>query len=430
MQNLNSRFRLQSRIANMLIIIAIIGSLAYGLFIWLVINKFEHAMFSTLSGHEIDEILIGLELDSVMTLPDTAAMKGYLRSQQQQKPIPDFLTQLEPGVYSDISHDDKIHQVTVMDIQGDRLYLYFDVTHISGYSTVLMIMLLGGGVLSSVALVVTGLWFSRKFLQPVSALAEQLANINPTDRNVRFEPQYRDYEVGLIARSMDQFMDRMDDFVEREQSFTSAVSHELRTPVTVLATATELLEMDEQLSERQHATLRRIKKTTTQMSDIIESLLFFARHENDTFDHTIPPISVNALVDELLEEYQRRAVVKKLDIEIRPHAELLVKIPESHLTIMIGNLVQNAINHTQQGHIIINILPNGFSVEDTGEGIHREEIKHIIKRGYHSSNSPGCGLGLYLVTNLCRHYELNLEIFSTPGSGSIFSIHFPDMTLS
>jgi len=430
LQNPSSQYRLHSRIANILIIVAIIGSLTYGVFIWLVINKFEDAMFATLTGHEVDEILISLKMDSAMRLPQTAAMKGYLRSQQQQKPVPDFLSRLEPGVYSDIRDGDKIHQVTVMDIQDDRLYLHFDVTHITGYSTVLMLLLLGGGVLSLVALVTSALWFSRKFLQPVSALAEQLAKINPTDRNVRFEHQYRDYEVGLIARSMDQFMDRMDDFVEREQSFTSAVSHELRTPVTVLATATELLEMDEQLSERQHATLRRIKKTTTQMSDIIESLLFFARHENDTFDHTIPPISVNALVDELLEEYQRRAVVKKLDIEIRPHAELLVKIPESHLTIMIGNLVQNAINHTQQGHIIINILPNGFSVEDTGEGIPNEEIKHIIKRGYHSSNSPGCGLGLYLVTNLCRHYDLKLEIFSTPGTGSIFSIHFPSITLS
>ncbi|MBC8210171.1 MAG: HAMP domain-containing histidine kinase [Gammaproteobacteria bacterium] len=425
MLNFNNRFRLHRRIANLLIIIAIIGSLAFGLFIWLVINKFEHAMFSTLSGHEIDEILIAFDTEDEIKMPNTAAMKGFLLSQQQKIPIPDFLKRLEPGVYNDIRDGDRIHHVTVMEIQSDRLYLYFDVTHISSYSTILLMLLIGGGVLSSAVLVFSGLWFSRKFLQPVSSLAEQMANINPTDRNVRFEQQYGDYEVGLIARAMDQFMDRMDDFVEREQSFTSAVSHELRTPVTVLATATELLEMDEQLSERQHATLKRMKKTTRQMSETIESLLFFARHERDTFDNTIPPISVNALFNELIEEYQRRAQDKKLTVELRPHAELLVKIPESHLTIMVGNLVQNAINHVQQGCIYINILPNGFSVEDSGEGIPGEEIEHIIKRGYHSPDSPGCGLGLYLVTSLCRHYELKFEIFSTPGTGSIFSIHFP-----
>lgn len=421
------RYSLHSRIAAMLIIIAALSSIFYAIFINVIIDKLEDAMLATLVGHEIDEIVIDLAENPDTKLPKTASLNAYLLSRDKQSPIPGYLKDLEPG--SKITVGEKTFHVAILDLQDDRMYLSFDITHLSKYGNVLLILLIGGGILTAILLLFSGIWFSRKFLLPVSTLAEEVANIKPNDRNVRIEEKYRDYEVGLIAKSIDQFMDRMDDFVEREQSFTAAVSHELRTPVAVISTATELLEMNGSIVEKQRGALQRIKTSTKYMQGVIESLLFFARQANGSDEKTIPEILINAVITDILKDYVMTAKEKNLLLRFKSSSNLLVRIPENHLAIIVGNLVQNAINNTAEGEVCVTVLRHGFSVSDTGKGIETNDIDHIVERCYHSPDSAGCGLGLYLVSNICSHYNLKLEIESSVGSGSKFSVKFPGYML-
>ena len=384
---------------------------------------------ATLIGHEAAEIATELALDPALKLPKTDSVNAYLLSRDNLDPIPDYLRGLAPNVYNRVSVGEKTYQFSIIDLNDDRLYLVFDTSGISKQRTILLILLIGGGLLSTGIMVISGFWLFKKYLLPVSNLASELADFNPGDRKVRLGGKYQGYEVGMIARSFDEFMSRMDDFVEREQSFTAAVSHELRTPVSVISTATDLLEL-RGIEDKQKGPISRIKSSTRYMAKVIESLLFFARNTNEALEKTLPEMSLHEIFSDVMKLYEAPASDKKLTLKYKCKSRIKVRMSENHLEIILGNLIRNAIDNTDSGEIKVSLFENGFSVIDTGYGIDADEIDLIAKLNYHGQYSQGSGLGLYLVSNICNIYGLTLEIESTVGKGSEFKVIFPESLIS
>jgi signal transduction histidine kinase len=393
-----------------------------------ILDRLESAMLATLLGHELDELVVELSQNPEAPMPETASVKAYLLSREHLKPIPDYLRSLSSNVYHKMRVGEEIYQIAIVDLTDDRMYLSFDVTAMSKNQSILLVLLVGGGLLSTIILVVSGFWLFRKFLLPVSDLAEEVSGIDPNDRNIRIEDKYLHYEVGLIAHSIDQFLDKLDDFVEREQSFTAAVSHELRTPVAVVATATDLLEVKGVTGEQQEV-INRIKESTTYMANVIEALLFFARDTRQSIDKTMPEISLAGIFIKVLRSYKAAASEKKVHLRIKIKTRLKVRMSESHVEIILGNLIRNAIDNTDAGEVKVTIFEKGFSVKDSGRGIEPDDIELIVKRSHHSADSSGFGLGLYLVKSICDIYELKLEIESEVDEGSEFLIYFPENML-
>jgi signal transduction histidine kinase len=305
----NPNYKLHSRVTISLLVIAIISSITYLTVVAVVLDKLENAMLATLLGHELEELVVDLWQDPEAVMPDTASVKAYLLSREHLKPIPDYLGNLSSDVYHKMPVGEKIYQVAIVDFNDDRLYLSFDVTTISKNRSILLMLLIGGGLITTIVLIVSGFWLFRKFLLPVSDLAHEVSSIDPNDRQVRIEDKYRDYEVGLIAGSIDLFLDRLDDFVEREQSFTAAVSHELRTPVAVVATAIDLLELKGVTAEQQDI-INRIKESTTYMASVIEALLFFARGTRKIVEKTLPEIGLHNVFLKVLKNIEELASEK------------------------------------------------------------------------------------------------------------------------
>lgn len=259
----------------------------------------------------------------------------------------------------------------------------------------------------------------------MSDLAERVSNIDPNERNIRIEDNYRGYEVGLIAQSVDEFLRRLDEFVEREQSFSAAASHELRTPIAVVATATDLLEL-KGLTGEQQKVINRIKESTSYMTNVIEAHLFFARGSHDTFEKTLPELSLASVIIKVLRSYKEEASAKNLKFRVKFKSRLKARMSESHMEIMLGNLIRNAIANTDAGYIKVTLLENGISVKDTGVGMEPEEVELFVKPGHLSPNISGFGLGLYLVKSISKAYGLRCEVESTVGKGTEFLVYFPE----
>ena len=416
-----SRFNLQSRVIFVSITFAIISAIIYLILTTVIVKKLESTMLETVVSHEIDELVVELATDPDAILPKTASVSAYLLSRDHLEPIPDEIKFLSINSYSEIRIADRIYQAKIVAFNDDQLYVIFDVTDVSRYLSLLLIMLISGGVISVFLLIVFIIWFFRKHLSPISSLAKDVANLNPNEPDVRMGSKYRGYEVGLIAHSIDQFMDRLDDFVEREQSFTAAVSHELRTPVSVISTAMELLEL-KNVTRDQQVVIDRVKSSTRYIHNVIETLLFFARDTQNVAQKTLPEIGLNEIFIGVLKLHEAQAAQKKLELRFTENSNAKVRMVENHLEIILGNLVQNAINHTDQGEVKVILFETGFSVEDTGKGINPDDIQHIVKRNYHDPSNSGNGLGLYLVERICEAYKFKLEIESEVGKGSKFSI--------
>ena len=424
-----SRFKLHSRITVLFLIFAVISTVSYLTVIVTVVERMEQTMLATLVGHEVDELITELALDSEAKMPYTASVKAYMKNRDHLDPIPDYLRNLSPNVYNEIAVEDKTYQVAIIDFQDDRLYVSFDTTGISDHRLMLFYLLTGGGLFSTIVLVLFGVWLFRKFLAPVSALAEEVSKIDPNDRKIRIEEKYHDYEVGLIAESIDQFLVRMDEFIEREQSFTAAASHELRTPLSVITTATDLLEL-KGVTDKQQSVVNRIKESTRYMGNVIDSLLFFARSTHDAVEKTLPVIDLHDIFSRTLKNHEQLASERKLELLFDGNFRTKVRMAENHIEIILSNLIRNAISNTNEGEVKVSLLENGFSVTDTGQGIQPVEIDLVVNLHYHSPDSSGFGLGLYLVKNICDVYGLKLEIDSEVGCGSKFVIIFPDSIIS
>ena len=417
-------YTLHGRLTASLLVIAIISMVSYMASMVVIIEKLEESMMATLVGHELDELVTGMAEDPETPMPKTASVNAYLMSREHLEPIPKYLRELSPNFYKEILVGENTYQAAIFDLNDDRIYVSFRTTAISKYRSILLMMFIGGGLIAILVLVGSGFWLFRKFLLPVSELADEVSKISPTERSTRFEKKYRGYEVGLIAKSMDQFMDRLDDYIEREQSFTAAASHELRTPVAVIATATDLLEL-EGITDEQQRVVNRIKDSTRYMKNVIESLLFFVRNTQDAVEKTLTELDLKETFLHILKKYEEQASENNLVLLFKSKTKTKVRISENHLEIILGNLIRNAIANTDAGEVKVTLFENGFSVKDTGHGINADEIELITKRNYHSPDSSGSGLGLYLVKNVCNNYALTLDIKSIVGEGSEFFVIFP-----
>ena len=142
-------YKLHSRVTMIFLVIAIVSTITYLTSMVVIVNKLETTMLATLVGHEVGELVVELSLDPEANMPDTASVKAYLLSREHLKPIPDYLRGLKPDVYNKILVGENTYQAAIIDLNDDRMFLSFDTTGISRYRLIILIMLVGGGFIST-----------------------------------------------------------------------------------------------------------------------------------------------------------------------------------------------------------------------------------------------------------------------------------------
>jgi signal transduction histidine kinase len=233
-----------------------------------------------------------------------------------------------------------------------------------------------------------------------------------------------DDEVSSLVRALDEFTNRLEQFVERERNFTRDVSHELRTPIAVIRGALELVERkygDQAVTE-----MNRMYRTLMDMESLIETLLLLAREQIEALP--LREVTVNDLIAAELDNLRMIHQDKPITVNVEESGILVVLAAERVLPILIGNLLRNAFNYTLRGNITVSIRSDGFSVADSGIGMDREQIQKVFKpffRADDKQQASGYGIGMTIVKRLCNRYEWNLRLSSKMGEGTEVSVHFP-----
>jgi signal transduction histidine kinase len=224
--------------------------------------------------------------------------------------------------------------------------------------------------------------------------------------------------VGVIAAAFDDYMDRLDSVVEREQAFTEDASHELRTPLAIIASAAELLAEEPELAPAARERVQRIRRACGQMQSLIEALLFLARGESGD---AAQPCAMDQVVREAVEVVAAGAASKSLQLNVAVEPVVVVGAPVM-VACVVNNLLLNAVNFTQAGTIDITLTPTEFTVRDTGIGIPPKDLSRIFERRYRGAQSRGLGLGLYLVSRICQRLGWLIETSSAEGRGTTFRV--------
>lgn len=214
------------------------------------------------------------------------------------------------------------------------------------------------------------------------------------------------------------------------------ISHQIRTPVAALSIYNSIIRQEAEDT----ATVREFSGLSEQEIDRIESLvqnlLKIAKLDAGVVTLEQAPENISDLLNHIRRQYSFRAGQEGKEIRLKGDEQTVLLCDRVWMTEAIGNLVKNALEHTDRGdHILIEWRQSPcltqIVVKDTGSGIHPEDLYHIFKRFYRSrfsKDTQGIGLGLPLAKAIIEAHQGSIEVRSRPGDGTVFTVNFTNMT--
>jgi signal transduction histidine kinase/CheY-like chemotaxis protein len=223
-----------------------------------------------------------------------------------------------------------------------------------------------------------------------------------------------------------------------KSEFVATASHELRSPLTSIKGFVELLTASKGLDGRQREFLDIVLVSTNRLVDLVNDLLDVARVEAGRIEIHRRPTDLGDVVEEVAALMRPRIEAKRQTLAIDVPEDLPRALADpSRLRQILTNLLTNAHVYTDEGGrlgVTVRSQPGGLAlaVSDTGPGLSREEIEHVFDRFYRGaegvSGTPGTGLGLAIVRSLVDLHHGTIEVDSTKGEGTTFTVHVPRAT--
>lgn len=370
--------------------------------------------------------------DSNFALPNTNNLRGYMAQQSTYAAVPEWLHDIPLGFHRVEKGLDSNPVVYVSDRGADRLFLVFDEVQVSSLAFYFGIAPLTAVLLLIYLLTWIGYVLSRRAVSTVVQLADAVRNYDFNSGEFeKFQPDVNgdssDAEVATLVNAFNQFIDRMESFIQRERNFTRNASHELRTPLAVVKANLELLQRFDD-PEKRSRTVERMSRTVRDMESLVETLLILARETESKLSWS--SVVLNDLLSETLCQVARALPNDAIETRLEAKGLLEIDAPERVLAIVFTNLIRNAMTYTDAGMVTVGIDHRGISVKDTGCGMSESDLEHMFEPFYrgHDRSNEGYGLGLAIVRRLCDRFGWVLHADSELGAGTEVRVEFPRAT--
>jgi PAS domain S-box-containing protein len=215
-----------------------------------------------------------------------------------------------------------------------------------------------------------------------------------------------------------------------KSSFLAAASHDLRQPLQTLKLLQAALEPHHPSGEARNL-VAGIGQSLDTMTSILSSLLDVNRLESGNLRPSVSEFSLNEILESLAGDFVAPVQERGLRLCI-VRSELIIRSDRRMLAEMIRNLLSNAVRYTDRGRILLGSRRVGDNVQievwDSGVGITEDQLPHIFQEYYQGTDGAergGFGLGLAIVKRLGEILDHRVEVRSTPGKGTRFSIEVP-----
>ncbi len=219
---------------------------------------------------------------------------------------------------------------------------------------------------------------------------------------------------------------------EMKTDFTNNITHELKTPIAVAYAANDaLLNFGGQTDEaKQRHYLTLCRQQLERLSGMVEQILSMSMERRRRFKLNIEPINLSELLQPVIEQQQLKA---DKPVTITTHIEpedLTVQADRAHLSNILNNLIDNAVKYSpNEAHVEIDASSTAISVTDHGMGIAADKLPHIYDKFYRVPTGDlhdvkGYGLGLFYVKTMVEKHGWSIDVSSTKGEGTTFTIIF------
>lgn len=306
---------------------------------------------------------------------------------------------------------------------------------LSTYILACLIILILGSIIGGAVL--------KKTLTPLYSMTDTVKQITAQELNKRLPISNKQLEIDSLSIAFNGMLERIETSFKKEnalnlkmQQFISDASHELRTPLTSIRGFVEVLLMGAAKDEKKlNMALNSILSESERLSELVNELLMLTRLDRQA-EVEMSKENMKSVIEELYPQLNVLAKTRKINLNLNGDAYFLGN--KNQIKQVIFNLVQNAINHTDEKEGIITISLDSEVIEnknslilkitDNGTGISESDLTKIFDRFFRSESHRsrqygGYGLGLSIVKSIIDSHNGKIDVKSTLGQGTTFYIY-------
>lgn len=413
-----ARTSLRTRVTRWLIAYAALLSVAVFIHGQIVNSQAEDITWRSLLQSELEHFIAREDQDPNYQWTDTDSVQLF--GWDDASPIPAEFEKYGPGIHDGVRLGNQDKVILVREVRGRKLVLALEITELQKHEDNVGLWMFGSNVLAVLLLGLLVGWGLGRVLKPLTDLSNRIRRLSPEQPGEEIEvgPD-ASYEQAVITDSLNDYIRRNEQFVERERQFINSVSHELRTPIAIIGGAADLASNPNASPRTVRNQLIRIKEVTSSVDELISVLLVLAKSP-DRLERVSELLDLKEVVRVLANDHLYLCGDKLLTIEVTADGDPVVLAPVAVLSVVVGNLIRNAIENSDRGAIRVSVNAQWqVMIEDPGHGMSPEEISALYAKMARGEARDGQGIGLELIARLCGHLGWKLTFESKPvGEGT------------
>lgn len=244
------------------------------------------------------------------------------------------------------------------------------------------------------------------------------------------------HEINELSSILSAHAENEKNTKEFLQNIISDVSHQIKTPLAALKMYNEIIGSENSDMDAIRSFSQKSAREIRRVEEVIYTLLKLARLDAGMIQMQKSQENVPDLMQDILERFEVWANREQKTIQMSGKENLTLYCDALWISEAIGNIVKNALEHTEiGGHITVRWeqtpLMTQIIIKDNGSGIHQEDLYNIFKRFYRSRFSQdihGIGLGLPLAKSIVETHGGTISVTAKLGEGTTFTLNFFNLT--
>jgi heavy metal sensor kinase len=283
-----------------------------------------------------------------------------------------------------------------------------------------------------------GWLIAGRAIRPLNLVAQAAQNITGSNLSLSIPRRGAGDELDHLIDSFNHMTARLHQSFEQIRRFSTDVSHELRTPLTAIRGQLEVAVFTAETPEQYREAVINALEDVEKLSSIVRALLLLSQAESGHVVLQKAPLDLAEIAADVVDQFQIPAEEKRLTLTANLDPGAFILADRTQVERLLSNLLSNAVKYTPTGgsvRVQTRLAENAegwaeLVVEDTGMGIAADDLPHIFDRFYRVRNAQtnqvqGLGLGLSFVAWIVEVHGGKIDVTSTTGEGTRFTIRLP-----
>jgi two-component system, OmpR family, sensor histidine kinase BaeS len=326
----------------------------------------------------------------------------------------------------ELTHNDEVVGYFSRQTRGDAVLAQTEQAFLDDMNNSLRAIAAGTGLFA----VLLGLGLAWGLVRPLRELTGAAQEVAVGKLGTRV-PVRGTTELREVATAFNQMSGALAASEQTRRQMFSDIAHELRTPISVMRG--QLEGMLDGVFQRDDIQIGVIYNQNLHLSRLVNDLWTLTRAETGTLSLEKRPVQLEILLNETLQAFSALAQDEGIDLQFEAQPSLRpVRVDSGRLQQVFSNLLANAIRHTrEQGRVLLKVTQSSewttVCVQDSGEGMTPEVAARIFNRFYRGAHGDqqGAGLGLAIARELIHLHGGKIEVESTIGVGTTFTVQLP-----